>query len=83
MSRLLVGGLLAALVMAIGGGPFLTLALFLGIPRPERDSSRRPAFSQAQLSAEQHQRHIGFATPGMRPSATAVSGESLPSVSPT
>jgi hypothetical protein len=44
MSGLVVAGLLAALVTAVGGGAFVALALLLGIPRPGRDTTRRRAF---------------------------------------
>jgi hypothetical protein len=44
MSGLVIAGLLAALITAIGGGAFVGVALILGTPRPERDLSRRRAF---------------------------------------
>jgi hypothetical protein len=44
MSGLVVAGLLAALITAVGGGAFVALALLLGIPRPGHDSTRRRAF---------------------------------------
>jgi hypothetical protein len=44
MSGLVVAGILAGFVAAVGGGAFVALALFLGIPRPERDDTRRRAF---------------------------------------
>jgi hypothetical protein len=37
MSGLIMGGIVAALIAAVGGGAFVALALALGIPRPERD----------------------------------------------
>lgn len=44
MSGLVIGGVVAALIAAAGAGAFVSIALLLGSPRPERDLTRRRAF---------------------------------------
>ena len=44
MSGLVMGGIVAALIAAVGAGAFILVALLLGSPRPERDVARRRAF---------------------------------------
>jgi hypothetical protein len=44
MSGLLLGVIVAALIAAVGAGAFVSIALLLGSPRPERDVTRRRAF---------------------------------------
>jgi len=38
-----MGGIIAALIAAVGGGVFVSAALFLGSPGPDRDVARRRA----------------------------------------
>jgi hypothetical protein len=44
MSGLVLAGIVAASIAAVGGGAFVSVALLLGSPRPERDVARRRAF---------------------------------------
>ena len=44
MSGLLLGAVVAAFIAAVAGGTFVLVALLLGMPRPERDVTRRRAF---------------------------------------
>jgi hypothetical protein len=44
MSGLVMGGIVAAVIAAVGGGAFVSVALLVGGPKAERVVSRRRPF---------------------------------------